>query len=161
MVRKTFYIGIVVKLAVIQKAHVRKLNLNFIDCLKRKTFEGTQRHGRSTTLKQVPSVKRQVRIRWHEFAHTDAACVGSSGYHTGAACTARKGAEHILRQAEEFLISVSSLSCSIFCAALANAHLKANEAQSSGVFSNARRLKRAPKQLFLKRSVKHKLLSVI
>lgn len=75
-------------------------------------------------LKSKYHVKHQVRIRWHEFAHTDAACVGSSGYHTGAACTARKGAEHILRQAEEFLISASSLSCSIFCAAVANAHRK-------------------------------------
>lgn len=63
-------------------------------------------------------------IGWCEFAHTDAACVATSGYHTGAACTAGKWAEHIPRQAEELLVSSSSLSCSVFSAAVANAYQK-------------------------------------
>lgn len=63
-------------------------------------------------------------VRWHEMDPRDAACVFPCGYHPGAAWTPREQAEHIHRQAEKFLVSTSSLSCSIFCAAVANAHGK-------------------------------------
>lgn len=66
----------------------------------------------------------------------------------------REQAEHIHRQAGEFLVSVSSLLHFLCCCGQYT--LKANEAKTSGVFvfSNARRLKRAPKGLLLEKRTK-------